>query len=178
MRKEGEVYRTCLYCIRQCCVFQICSAGISRNNPLTHRCQRAIHRTEQSRARALYLKPPIPRVLKSLPGCAVHVRCPKDYKITHCSLSSKCLFPSSDKWPYLDAEKYNTSNHECDIWLENSVGRSRHNLVKKKYILFQSFLEALEKTTNVRSPYRSRILDLPNMHQEISPVSPDFSTCI
>ena len=61
----------------------ISSAGISKNNPSTYRCQRAIHRIEQSRARALYLQPPIPRVLKSLAGCVVHERCPKDYKITH-----------------------------------------------------------------------------------------------
>ena len=41
--------------------------------------------------------------------------------------------------------------------------------------LFQSFLEALgEKTINVQRPFRGRILDLLNMNQEFSPVSPDL----
>jgi len=131
MREDREAYRTCLYCTRQCCAIPISSAGISRNNPSAYRCQRAIHRIEQSRARALYLQPPIPRILKSLAGCVVYERCPKDYKITHCSLSGRYLFPSSVKWPYFDAEKYKTLNRECATRLENSMGRRRRSLLLK-----------------------------------------------
>jgi hypothetical protein len=154
---------------------QISSAGISRNNPSTYRCQRATRRIEQSRARAFYLQPPFPRDLKSLAGCVVRERFPKDYKITHCSLSSRYLFPGSVKWPYLDAEKYQTLNRDCEIWLENSLGRKRRSLLLKNYS--RAFLKRWGKTINVRRPFRSRILDLLNINQEFSPVSPDLGIC-
>ena len=105
----------------------------------------------------------------------VHERCPKDYKITHCNLSSGYLFPSSVKWPYLDAEKYKT----LKSWLWNTTweicGKKKPQSAFKNYSW--AFLMCWGKTINVRRPYRSRILDLLNMNQEFSPVSPDLGTC-